>query len=192
MSSPDAARQLPACFAAIALAAAVSLLSACTVTPLYGTMATGATAAGQPHAPASVASIAIEPPVSREEQEVYNHLIFLLHGGAGEPENARYSLRLGVVSREVATAVRQVVLGAPDERQPTSGAIVLSSRYTLIDNETGEPVATGSREVSSSFDISRQEFAALRARRDAQDRAARELAELVRLAVLQDMKKAGL
>ncbi|MCV0394227.1 MAG: hypothetical protein K5872_14085 [Rhizobiaceae bacterium] len=176
----------------LAVLAALVGLSACTVTPLYGNVTTGATAPGQAGAPARVASISIEPPVSREEQEVYNHMIFLLHGGAGEPDKARYRLRLGVVSRQVATAVRQIVTDGPNERQPTSGSVVMSSRYVLTDTETGEVVSQGNREISASYDVPKQEFAAMRAVRDAEDRAARELAELVRIALLQDMKKTGL
>jgi LPS-assembly lipoprotein len=41
----------------------------------------------------------------------------------------------------------------------------------------------------SSYDISTQQFAAYRALRDAEDRAARELADLLRLAIAQDLAK---
>jgi LPS-assembly lipoprotein len=39
--------------------------------------------------------------------------------------------------------------------------------------------------------VPRQQYAALRAERDAQDRAAREIAEQLRLAVAQDLSKPG-
>jgi LPS-assembly lipoprotein len=67
---------------------------------------------------------------------------------------------------------------------------VLTSSYVLTKARTGEAVATGTRRISSSYDRSRQEFAALRAERDAENRAARELAELLRLAIAQDILKA--
>jgi LPS-assembly lipoprotein len=50
-------------------------------------------------------------------------------------------------------------------------------------------VASGTRQFVSSYDVPRQEFAALRAKRDAENRAARELAELIRLAVAQDLTR---
>ena len=52
-------------------------------------------------------------------------------------------------------------------------------------------MSTGRRQIASSYDIPRQEFAAVRAERDAENRAARELAELLRLALAQDLEKAG-
>ena len=51
------------------------------------------------------------------------------------------------------------------------------------DAVTGRAGGRGTRQVTASFDRSRQYFARLRAERDAEDRAARELAEALRLAV---------
>jgi LPS-assembly lipoprotein len=48
-------------------------------------------------------------------------------------------------------------------------------------------VATGRRNMSSSIDVPRQQYAALRAQNDAQQRAARELAQLLRFAIAQDL-----
>jgi LPS-assembly lipoprotein len=41
----------------------------------------------------------------------------------------------------------------------------------------------------SSFDVPRQSFAEMRAEIDAQNRAARELAQLLQLAIAQDLSK---
>jgi LPS-assembly lipoprotein len=51
-------------------------------------------------------------------------------------------------------------------------------------------VSNGDRQFSASYDVPRQEFAAVRAQRDAENRAARELAELLRLAIAQDLSRA--
>jgi len=48
-----------------------------------------------------------------------------------------------------------------------------------------------SRAAASSFDKPRQEYASYRAQLDAENRAARELAELLNLAVAQDLVKYG-
>jgi LPS-assembly lipoprotein len=61
--------------------------------------------------------------------------------------------------------------------------------YAIKRARTGEVVATGRREVTSSFDVPRQEFAAQRAQRDAENRSARELAELLHLAIAQDITR---
>jgi len=61
-----------------------------------------------------------------------------------------------------------------------------TGRYTLVDAATGKTVATGNQQATASFDRPRQEFAVLRAERDAENRAARELAEFIRLSLAQD------
>ncbi len=67
--------------------------------------------------------------------------------------------------------------------------MTLTAAYTLSDATTGKTVASGKRSITSSFDRPLQEFAAYRAQRDAEDRAARELADLLRLAIAQDLAR---
>lgn len=154
--------------------------SACTVRPLYGDISSSVDGGST----ARLASISVKQVSTRYAQEVRNHLIFGLNGGAGEPSSPQYVLDLGVISYVRSSASVQVVL----ENEPTAGAVVMTSVYKLIDAETGDVVASGKRSATASFDKPRQEFAALRAERDAENRAARELAEFVKLAVLQDLE----
>jgi LPS-assembly lipoprotein len=77
------------------------------------------------------------------------------------------------------------------ENRPTAGMVTMTSNYRLVDTTTGDVISSGTRRVSASFDKPRQEFAAYRAERDAQDRAARELAELIRHAIAQDLAAAA-
>ena len=88
----------------------------------------------------------------------------------------------------IASASVQV---ATDQDQPTAGTVIMSASYTLTDAKTGKSVSTGSRSISSSFDKPSQEFASYRAQIDAENRAARELAELLHLALAQDLAKQG-
>ena len=60
-------------------AAAAAMLAGCQVRPLYAPAASGSAGA-----PARIASVAIKPVSTREAQQVRNHLIFLVNGGAGE------------------------------------------------------------------------------------------------------------
>ena len=168
---------LSACVAAMAIA------SACTVRPLYSNaVAPGGTVTSA----AAYPSIDIKPVQTRYAQEVRNHLIFMLNGGAGQPANAQYSLDLGVTEVDSRSLLAPTTTG---EDRPSAGTIVMTSSYRLTRVGTGEVVARGTRRISSSYDRPRQEFAALRAQRDAENRAARELAELLKLAIGQDLSR---
>jgi LPS-assembly lipoprotein len=193
MWSPDAGRPGFARSRKLRLAmlvltcAALPGFAACQVRPLYARHAAGAGVT------ADLSSIAVKPVETRYAQEVRNHLIFLFNGGSGQPAAARYSLQLRVTRLKEDAAVVQVA----EENEPSAATITLTAGYVLSDREAvgkdvagdGLVVATGSREIASSYDVPRQEFASLRAERDAENRAARELAELLRLAIAQDLSR---
>jgi LPS-assembly lipoprotein len=169
--------------AIVALIAACALTSACTVRPLYSdAIAPGASA---PVA-ARLASVSVKPVGTREAQEVRNQLIFLLAGGQGNPEAGTYTLDLTVTSFSSAAAVVQV---STTTQSPTSSLLTMTGLYRLVESATGRVVATGRRQISSAYDVPTQQFAALRSQRDAENRAARELAELLHLAIAQDLSK---
>jgi LPS-assembly lipoprotein len=170
-----------------ALAFALIALAGCQVRPLYSAAApnTAPNAVGAP-ANAALNSIAVKEVDSRLAQEVRNHLIFALSGGAGEPASPAYTLDLGVTSQNLSAAVIQNAAG--NSGQPTAGTVVLTSIYVLRDN-SGKTVASGRRSASASFDRPLQQFASLRALRDAENRAARELADILKLALAADLSK---
>jgi LPS-assembly lipoprotein len=167
----------------------VLALAGCTVRPLYmkdSATTTGSTAGMA----ANLASIAVNPVGTRYAQLVRNELIFLLGGGAGEATNPRYTLALNVSSSRQATA--SAATSTIDEvNVPTAAIVTLKASYTLTDAASGQRVASGKRAVTSSIDVPRQQYAALSAEQDAQARSARELAELLRLAIAQDLAKGG-
>jgi len=175
---------IPAFALAISLAAAAS---ACTVRPLY--MKEDPAAAGASAGTAAeLASIGVNPVTTRYAQLVRNELIFLLGGGAGEATNPRYTLDLSVSSQQMSTAVAPA--STSDEvNVPTAATVTLTARYKLTDTVSNKVVANGSRNITSSIDVPRQEYAAMRAEQDAQQRAARELAQLLRLAIAQDLTR---
>jgi LPS-assembly lipoprotein len=170
-------------FLVVALLLAAGLSSACTVRPLYGDPTafadSGTTAAIGPE----LSAISVKEVDTRYAQQVRNDLLFLLYGGASQPAAPRYQLEIGVTQLNEWTATVQV---DTDDR-PTAALMTLISTYLLRDAETGETISSGRRQISSSYDVPNQEFAALRAQRNAEDRAARELAELLRLALAQDL-----
>lgn len=175
---------LPRRLATCGLVALLAAVSACTVRPLYSNAPLSANS--QVGSAAELASIAIKPVKTRYAQQVRNNLIFGLSGGAGEPAAPVYSLDLGVTELVESAAYRQVTTEADE---PTAGSVTLTAAYVLTDAKTGKEVARGRRSISSSFDRPRQEFATYRAQIDAENRAARELAELLRLAIAQDLAR---
>lgn len=183
MSWPEAVRRRSPAGMVAALLAAGLTASACTVRPLYSdAVAPGASA---PMA-AQLASVSVNPVTTRQAQEVRNHLIFLLGGGQGNPDAGAYSLNLRVASQSTAAAVVQVTATTDS---PSSSLLTMSASYSLIESATGRVVSTGRRQISSTYDVPTQRFAALRAERDAENRAARELAEQLRFAIAQDLSR---
>jgi LPS-assembly lipoprotein len=169
-------------FAATALILSAAL-AGCQVRPLYS--AGVATFSSDPST--GITSVSINEVSNRYGQEVRNQLIFALSGGAGEPANPGYRLELGI-SKRIITSV-EVQTQTSGENQPTAGGVVLTSNYVLLDAATGAQIASGSRSVTASFDRSRQQFAQLRAERDAENRAARELAEVLKLVIAGELAK---
>ncbi|HEV7254106.1 MAG TPA: LPS assembly lipoprotein LptE [Mesorhizobium sp.] len=174
-------------FLALALGLAAGLSAGCTVRPLYADLdPTAAYASGASTSVGAALSEIVIPPVNtRPAQELRNELIFLLGGGRGQPASPRYSLGLTVILLDEASASIQ---NGTDE-EPTAATITMTADYVLTDAATGQRLARGRRQVLASYDVPRQEFAALRARRDAEDRAARELANFLRLALAEDLSQ---
>ncbi|MFE0017108.1 LPS assembly lipoprotein LptE [Mesorhizobium sp. NPDC059054] len=168
------------------LFAGMALVSACQVRPLYSSQPLSASSTVS--AREELASIAVKPVSSRYAQQVRNNLIFALTGGGERPTAPVYSLTLNVTESVISTATIQV---AKDQDQPTAGTVIMTAAYTLTDAKTGKAVSNGQRSISSSFDKPGQEFASYRAQLDAENRAARELAELLHLALAQDLAKPG-
>jgi len=190
MSLPDPvkshAARLCGRVAVCGMVAALALVSACTVRPLYSNQPLSP--GSQLSASAELASISIKPVSTRYGQQVRNNLIFAFGQGSGEPASPAYTLDLGVTELVESAAIVQV---QTQEDEPTAGTVTLSANYVLRDTATNTVIAVGKRSIPSSFDRPRQEFAAYRAQIDAENRAARELADLLRLSIAQDLAKHG-
>ena len=137
---------------------------ACQVRPLYSTSAVGS--APQYDLPA----ISIEEPDNRIEQVYRNALLFGLRGG-GEGAAARYRLtyRLNVTEQEIAI---ERISGTPNAYQLTGNV-----SFLLEDLTTGERLAGENVTAVDSYNRSSQNFANVRALRDAEDRLMKALAE---------------
>jgi LPS-assembly lipoprotein len=190
MSLPDPvkseAARLRGRLAVCGMVAALMLVSACTVRPLYSNqpLSTGS----QLSASAELGSISIKPVNTRYAQQVRNNLIFAFGQGSGQPASPTYVLDLGVTELVESAATVQI---QTEEDEPTAGTVTLTANYVLRDTATNTVIAVGKRSVPSSFDRPLQEYAAYRAQIDAENRAARELADFLRLAIAQDLVKHG-
>lgn len=150
---------------AVASIAIVAALAGCQARPLYSS-ASGV--------PSKMASIKINQLGDRVGQEVRNRLIFLTGGGAGEPAVAEYQLQLSVGSN------RADILDDEIAAAVLPGRVTVSATYALTRLKDGQILKSATRSSTALVDLSNQEFAKLRAYRDAENRAANEVAEFVR------------
>ncbi len=151
-------------------AIAALVLSSCTIQPLNSTKPNTALA------PTALSNIEILNVSNRVGQQVRNQLIFALNGGK-EPVGAAHSLKLIVVARKATISV------VTSTKAPTAAQVTVSAIYTLKQKSDGEIIATGTRQAIASYDRTNQSFANQRAERDAEDRAANEVAEQLRLLI---------
>ncbi|NUS69822.1 MAG: hypothetical protein HOQ41_15830 [Ensifer adhaerens] len=143
----------------------LTALAGCQVRPLYSDPVGTSTA---------LAAIEISEATDRVEQEVRNALIFLAAGGQGEPVNPQYHLALTVTHRSMGVLYDQA------KDRAGAGRIVVKADYNLTKIGTGETIKSGNRTAVALVDFPVQEFAKVRAVRDGENRAAKELAELIR------------
>lgn len=167
MSSDRSFRRI-GLFSGLAL---LAIVSGCQVRPLYSESA----GTGE-----RLASVGFEAPKGRVDQVIRNHLIFLTSGGAGESTHPAYDVKL------TATSTASSVIDDEDDDNvstsgiPVPGRVQVEATYSITRLSDGKVLKSAKRDVVSLIDVSRQGFAKLRAIRDAENRASRELAEFIR------------
>jgi LPS-assembly lipoprotein len=137
----------------------LGLLAGCQVQPLYGTMD------GQKQ------SISVAAAQTRVGQVVRNELVL---GFGGEQQNTAYSLDLAVTSNNTGTLPEVI------DNDLTAARMTVTADYVLKTTSTGEIIKSGSRFVDAQLNLPSQKFAQERAKLDAENRAARQVAALVR------------
>lgn len=149
------------------LLAVVAMLSAgCGWQPLYGPTASGADLEDV------MRSVKISTVPGRVGQRVRNELVFLTTGGSGA-EAPNY--RLDIAIRETVMNTLATTTGA------TEGQVYqLYTEFKLVSLKTNKVVMRGHSNARAAFDKVDSVFADLRARRDAENRAAKTIAEAIR------------
>ncbi|WP_026791435.1 LPS assembly lipoprotein LptE [Pleomorphomonas oryzae] len=155
------------------LLAVVSLVAACQVRPVYAPV--GSSAMGDnPAMITELASIAVEAQTDRIPQALMNELIFQLRGGSALV-TPKYRLHLILTTRVSDLAIRA------SEDIAVAKLVSLTTTYTLTEIATGQVITSDNVYTTSSFDVTSQRYANVRAERDAEERAARAAAADIRL-----------
>lgn len=161
----------------VATLAMLTFLASCTVEPLNATSSSRLSADGTSSSVQEVMkTISVDAVNERVAQQVRNNLLFELNGGKLEPEG-QYRVSLRVAPRTRSLSIEG------DSLATTSAQASVTVTYRLIENATNKPIAQGVRRAYASYDQTPQKYANERAIRDAQNRAAKEVAQRVRLAI---------
>lgn len=164
-SAPALTRR--ALLAGVGAAAILPWLAACGFRPLYGTTASGERMADV------LASIEIPPVPGRVGQKLRNELIFGTTGG-GHARDAKYRLDLAI--RE--TLSDQLVETSGEARGQVFQLDVSFKLVRLADNQVA---LRGTASARAAFDRFDPAFANIRARYDAENRAATTVADNIRV-----------
>ena len=155
------------CVAALLAAAALGL-AGCGVQPLYGTTAGGSRLG------AVMESVEVAPVPGRVGQKVRNELNFATTGGS---DGAPKAYKLNIVVKE--SIIKELVKVSGE----AEGEVVeLSATFKLTDR-SGNVVLQGKAVSRAAYQRFEQIFANVRAQYDAEDRAARTVAETIRVRI---------
>jgi LPS-assembly lipoprotein len=153
--------------AALLAGLAASALAGCGFQPLYG----GTTAGGAKLAEV-MAAVDVTPIPGRVGQKLRNELIFAATGG-GNPAPSRYKLDI-VVKESVTDQLVQITGDA------TGQIYQLDATFRLVDPASGKLLVQGKAISRAPYNRFQEIFANVRARYDAENRAARTVAESIR------------
>jgi LPS-assembly lipoprotein len=158
----------------VAVAALAALTAGC-FQPMYAERTDGTPALREKLMGVELPPITDKPNASREARmgvEIRNALAFKLYGNAtGMPPTHRLVIRF--------TTSRSSLMLDPNTALPTGENFGIDAQYNLVEIASNKSVMTGSTFSRVSYDMpgSYQRFTRTRALRDAEDRAAQEIAE---------------
>ena len=152
------------------MATCLSLVIAGCLRPMYG-------GAGGQQLRQDLAAIKVEPIPDRIGYYLGSELRFALNGGGSEYE-PKYRLLISM-TQKLQTPLIDTVSG-----RATSGTVIVDANYQLIAVSDSKPIARGVAFATVTYDRTSQRFANLRAQRDAEIRAARALAEQIRVRLI--------
>ena len=138
--------------------------------PMYGELPVG----GGPSLRDALRDVEIAEIEGRVGQEIRNDIIFELTGGDGNPAGAPFKLTMTISTRT------QTPLVDPTTGVSQIDTVGLTVNYRLVDVASKKLILTDSALARVSVDRSMQRFARLRGIRDAENRAAKAVAQQIR------------
>jgi LPS-assembly lipoprotein len=159
-----------ALFAVLCAGLAALALSGCGFQPLYG----GTTPGGQKLA-AVMTGVEVSPIPGRVGQKLRNELIFANTGG-GNPGPKRYLLDISI-KESVTDQLVQITGDA------TGQVYQLDATFKLVEQNSGKVLYQGKSVSRAPYNRFQEIFANVRARYDAENRAARSLSDTIRTQV---------
>lgn len=168
----------PALVAVLFAGLAALALGGCGFQPLYG----GTTAGGAKLAEV-MAAVDITPIPGRVGQKLRNELIFANTGG-GHAAKARYKLDIAI--KESVTDQLVEITG-----DATGQVYQIEASFKLVDTATGKEVLQGKAISRAAYNRFQEIFANVRARYDAENRAARTISESIRTQVAAYLSNAA-
>ncbi len=145
--------------------------------PLHGATASGG------HLSSTLASVDITPIPGRVGQQLRNELLFQTQGGSGAA-GSEYELQIAI--RE---SVRQIIVQRDGDSQ--GEAYRVTSEFKLISNADKTVVLTGSNHAQAAYRKFDSIYANLRARRDAENRAAKDSARAISTRIAAFLSRAS-
>ena len=161
--------------AALAVTAVISL-AGCGIQPLYGTTAGGSRLA------AAMAGVDVTPIPGRVGQRMRNELIFENTGGSGQVGRT-YTLDI-VIKESVINELVQITGDAKGQ------VYELDATFKLIGND-GRVVLEGKATSRAPYERFETIFSNVRARYDAENRAARTVAESIKVRIAAYLSQAA-
>lgn len=174
MSLPDADRRSRRNFlkaaSLLTLAGTAMVLAGCQVRPLYGSMGTGAAPVHEELAAIQIETIDEDLDDADAARVLYNELTFGFERGQSAPDK-RYRLKVVMDLGVAEVGVERLA------DVPAAYTMTMNATFVLSDIATEKTLTTGKSFATASYDFSNQRFSNLRARRDAEARAAKAVAQ---------------
>jgi LPS-assembly lipoprotein len=167
-----------ALFASLLAGLAALALAGCGFQPLYG-----GTTAGGARLSEVMAAVEITPIPGRVGQRLRNELIFATTGG-GSAGQTRY--RLDIVIKESVTDQLVEITG-----DATGQVYQLDATFKLLDSAKGIVILQGKAVARAPYNRFQEIFANVRARHDAENRAARTVSESIKVQVAAHLSNAA-
>ncbi|BCW87086.1 hypothetical protein sos41_02120 [Alphaproteobacteria bacterium SO-S41] len=165
---------------AILAVTAALMLSACGFRPLYGTSSI------PEGAESAFATIRVEPIPATNDSDRIGYLVAdaldrTLHT-PGHHESTVYALAIKLTDERRGLAVQ-------DDASITRYNYRVTATWTLTPIGAEKSIANGRAETTASYNVVDSQYATLVARKDAEDRAAREIAEQIKLRLAVSLMK---